>query len=254
MLFCFHKNFLFALLFGFACATFAFAGDHGFPGIPERPHGTHVYDEDRVLSSQDIQFIDSLSQLLQEKAGVEIAVALVDDVGDMDFRKFAIATSRKWNIGEDSEGILIFAALRQKRRTVEIGRGTEAYLAGDLVEKIQQRTLVPAFRLQRYGQGVTDLVWELSQVICKAKNTSIDMQPRNVPQEQGVSVGGFLFIAAVILFLIAAKFGGGRGKGLLWFLAGNAIAKSGKRSNKSFDGNFGSGFKRNFGDGFGGGI
>lgn len=254
MFFCFYKKFLFAFAIVLASAQFAFAGVQGWPEVPERPFGTHVYDEDRVLSSQDIQFIDSLAEKLQQQAGVEIAVALMDDVGDADFRKFAVAVAKKWNIGTDGESVLIFAALRQKRRIVEIGSDAEVYLSGALVEKIQQRTLVPAFRVQRYSQGVADLVWELSQEICKAKHITIDMQPRKIQQEGGVTFGGFLFIAMVLLFLIAAKFGGGRGKGWLWFLAGNAIAKGKSKHSKGFDGNFGSRFDDGFGSGFGGGI
>lgn len=249
-----YKNFLFIALFTLTAAQFAIANIHGWPSIPEHPSHTHIYDEDRVLSPQDIQFVDSLANILQQKTGVEISIALLDDIGDADFRKFATAMAKKWGATDTSESIFIFAALKQKRRFIETSGKTETYLPGPLVERIQQRTLVPAFRQQKYSQGVSDLTWELAQAICKAKNTAIDIQPRIMQQSSNVSAGGILFIAVVFLFLIAAKFGGGRGKGWLWFLAGNIIAKKNSQDNgtKGFCGNFGS--KNNFNGGFGGGM
>ena len=78
---------LFVLLFAIPVAA-------GFivnkKGLPKRPINSYVYDEDRLLSKQDVQFINELSEQLYRKAGVGLAVALVHDIGYADFRDYAV--------------------------------------------------------------------------------------------------------------------------------------------------------------------
>ena len=50
-------------------------------GLPKRPQNSYVYDEDRLISKQEIQFINALSEELYKKAGFGLAVALIHDIG-----------------------------------------------------------------------------------------------------------------------------------------------------------------------------
>ena len=74
---------LFVLLFAIPVAA-------GFSvnkkGIPKRPQNSYVYDEDRLLSKQEVQFFNALAEELYKKAKVGLAVALVHDIGFADFR------------------------------------------------------------------------------------------------------------------------------------------------------------------------
>ena len=38
-------------------------------GLPKRPQNSYVYDEDRLLSKQEVQFINALAEELYKKAG-----------------------------------------------------------------------------------------------------------------------------------------------------------------------------------------
>ena len=63
-----------------------------------------------------------------------------------------------------------------------------------------------------------------------------------------------LFILFVFFLLLMAKFSGGRGNGILWFLFGGAIKNKKKDEPETgFSGGFGSS-PRGFGGGFGGGL
>jgi len=241
---------LFVLLFAIPVAA-------GFSvnkkGLPKRPINSYVYDEDRLLSKQDVQFINELSEQLYRKAGVGLAVALVHDIGYADFRDYAVKIAQSWGVGGKSdEGILIFAAMKQRRRSVEVGYGAEGYLPDVLVERLQQKTIVPAFRVEKYGQGVITLAWEIAQVVAKEKNISLDVDTNKLPQKEEDPLWLPLVIF-VILFLLFSKNGGGRGNGCLWFLLGNALSNS-SRGHHGPRGGFGGGFGGFGGGGFGGGF
>ena len=220
-------------------------------GLPKRPQNSNVYDEDRLLSKQEVQFVNELSEQLYKKAGVGLAVALIHDIGYADFRDYALKIAESWGVGgKSNEGILIFAAMKQRRRSVEVGYGAEGYLPDVLVERLQQKTIVPAFKVEKYGQGVMQLAWEIAQVVAKEKGITLDVNTDQLPQEDDDSSGLGLIIF-VILFLLVAKNGGGRGNGCLWFLLGNALSNSSRGHHR---GGFGGGFGGFGGGGFGGGF
>ena len=125
-------------------ATFASA-------LPKRPANSYVYDENRLMSAQQVEFFDKLASELYRKTGVAIAAALVDDIGRQDARMFALETAESWGVGgKSNEGILIFVAMKQRRRSVEVGYGAEGYLPDALFAD-----LFASGRALLYYTGVT---------------------------------------------------------------------------------------------------
>lgn len=220
--------------------------------IPTRPHHSYVYDENRLMSAQQVEYFNQLAEELYRKAGVGLAVALVDDVGISDARAFATETAHKWGIGgKTDEGILIFVALKQRRRSVEVGYGAEGYLPDVLVERLQQQYLIPAFRKEKYGEGVLLLAYSLAQIVAQEKGFTLEVDATNVPGEEPMTPQGWIFIVVVFLLLMSAR---GRG-GLFYFLLGSMLSSNHHRHGGFGGGGFGGGFGGHggFGGGFGGG-
>lgn len=224
--------------------------------LPPRPTNSYVYDEVHLMSTQEVRLFNTLSEELYRKTGVAIACALMNDIGSADYRTYAMQTAEHWGVGgKSNEGVLIFVSLKQRRRSVEVGYGAEGYLPDALVERIQQKTLVPAFRQQKYGEGIISLAWELAQTTAKAKGVTLDLKQDQFVEEQKTPPSMILFIMFIFFLLLMSKFSGGRGNGCLWFLLGNAIGSSSRRnygSRGGFGGGFGGG-RGGFGGGFGGG-
>ena len=223
-------------------------------GLPKRPQNSYVYDEDRLLTKCDVRFFNALAEELYKKTGVGLAVALVHDIGYADFRDYAVKIAESWGVGgKTDEGVLIFAAMKQRRRSVEVGYGAEGYLPDALVERLQQKTLVPSFKVQKYGEGVNLLAWEIALVIAKEKGVTLEVNTEQLPQQEETKPSNLLFILIVLFLLIISKTGGGRGNGCLWFLLGNALSNS-SRGHHGPRGGFGGGFGGFGGGGFGGGF
>lgn len=251
----FISLFIAIFIFVFATVSFADVGRKSSTDrrTPPRPNNSYVYDENRLMTAQEVQQFNIIAEELYQKAGVSLAAALMNDIGNNDYRDYAVQTAQSWGVGgKTDEGILIFVALKQRRRSVEVGYGAEGYLPDVLVEKLQQASLVPAFRQQKYGIGILALAWEIAQVVAKEKNISLNIGENPIPEESGMPARMVLFIMFVTFMLMMAKFSGGRGNGCLWFMLGNAIGNASRNNNRSgFGGGFGG--RGGFGGGFGGG-
>lgn len=222
-------------------------GASGANAVPPRPSQGYIYDENRLLSASQAKFFNAMAQELFQKTGVGIACALLNDIGDNEPRTLATNIAHSWGIGgKTDEGILIFVAMKQRRRSVEVGYGAESYLPDLLVEKLQQKTLIPAFRKERYGEGILLLAYNLAQTVAKEKGVSLNLENADVPEDAPVNAFGWIFILLVFLFIAAnARIGG---NSLFWFLLG-ASQSHNHRGGNGFGGGFG-GFG---GNGFGGG-
>jgi uncharacterized protein len=223
-------------------ASFLFSGP---------PVNSYVFDENRLLTTQETELFNLIAQELYNKTGVGLAAALYQDIGDEDPREFALKTAESFGIGKKGvdEGILIFVAMNQKRRSVEVGYGAEPYLPDVLVEKIQQQTLVPAFRQRKYGEGVISLAWALASHVAKEKEVTLNLGNVSLaasPEEKGeFSFIKAFFIFILILFLLFTK----TGRNILYLMI---ISQMGRSSGRG-GGGFGGGRSGGFGGGFGGG-
>ncbi|MBO5422904.1 MAG: TPM domain-containing protein [Fibrobacteraceae bacterium] len=234
------------LIFLFCFISIAIAKE-----VPPRPINSYVYDENRLLSQAETKIFNEISEELYRKTGVGLAAALFQNIGDEEPRDFALQIASTWKVGnKNDEGVLIFVTLDEKRRSVETGYGAEIFLPDALVERIQQRTLVPAFRQKKYGEGVLLLALGLSEEIAKAKNVSLDFSKisgnkKIQPNEQKLSPLSFLVFLLLAVFLIATP----TGRAILIYALLSSLGGGG-RSGGSSRGGFGGGFG---GGRFGGG-
>ena len=105
--------------------------------LPQKPQGSYVYDEDRLMNSRQIDFFDRLSKELLDKTGICVAAVIVDDIEHADARTYASRIATEWN--ESSNGtILIFAAIKQRKRIVEAAGTAEGLLSVHESERLQQ--------------------------------------------------------------------------------------------------------------------
>ncbi|MCQ2060744.1 MAG: TPM domain-containing protein [Fibrobacter sp.] len=185
---------------GTSRAEAAIAGD-----IPKQPEHSFVYDENRLLSAQDVAYFNTLSEELFQKTGVRMAVAFLDDMGYRESRNFAADIGSAWEIGGPGDkGILIFAALKQQRRTIQVGAHSASFFSESKLRSMEQNILVPQFRIQKYGEGITSLAYHLAESIAQSKSIQLDTPAPNLEQDSSMPLSHKIFISLVALFLIIA--------------------------------------------------
>lgn len=157
----------------------------------------YVNDYANVLSAPDETRLNSLASLIEENTTIEIAILTVDTTGDMSIEEFAVETFEKNGIGkkEKDNGLLIVAAIEDRKWRFEVGYGLEPILNDAKVGLIGRTYLTPAFREERYGDGFYNAVEAIDEVIKRSGDTSFI-------SEQSTEGFEFIIIIIMILFFI----------------------------------------------------
>src|SRR5690606_10631922 len=90
-----------------------------FPPRPDRL----VNDYTHTLSEQQIQQLENKLVAFDDSTTVQIAVVLIQSLGDYEVADYAVRLAQQWGIGgkEHDNGILLLAALKDRKVTIQTG-------------------------------------------------------------------------------------------------------------------------------------
>lgn len=123
--------------------------------VPPRPSG-NVYDGAGVMRPDDARVIEALGRILWERARVGLAVATLPDLGGEPVEDVSIRIANAWGMGGEIEdrGVLILAAIEDRKARIEVGYGAEGFLPDGLTGEILDEQMLPSFRQGRYSAGL----------------------------------------------------------------------------------------------------
>ncbi len=123
---------------------------------PKRSGGGYVSNPDAIISTADVAQLNSLIAELEQNSSAQIAVVIVNSIGQENPKDFATRLFAHWGIGQAGidNGLLIFTVMDQRRTEFETGYGLEAVLPDAICYRIGMQELVPYFREGQYGQGL----------------------------------------------------------------------------------------------------
>ena len=217
-----------------------------------KPSG-YVNDFAQVLDAKSTAQMNSLCQQIDTKAHAQIAVVTVKSLDGADIESYAVALFKQWGVGSKStnRGILILYAIQDRRARVEVGYGLEPILPDGKVGGIQ-REAIPQMRANDYSGALLLVTSRVADVIAQDAGVqlvnSLPRAPtRRVAQPQsGISLGGIIFIAIVLVIILATPL-----RGVLFWILFSMLSDSRGGGNWG-GGGFGGGGGGGFG-GFGGG-
>lgn len=236
-------TFVFCLFF-----LHAIAGGQEIP----KPDGW-INDYAGVIPYSTESEMESLAGAVKRETGAEIAVVTMRSLGGRDIESFAADLYRAWGIGEKGEdnGALILLAVQDRKVRIEVGYGLEPILPDGKTGGILDTYVLPDFRNNNFGAGLSQGLAAVAGVIAKDAGVTIEgtrqAAPRSAPVSNTRSRGrSGIFPILVFIFLMIVT----RGRILPWLLIGGMLGGGG-RSSGGFGGggSFGGGF-----GGFGGGM
>lgn len=220
-----------------------------------KPRGL-VNDFADVIPPDYEQKLVALTNELLQKTGIPVVVVTMPDIGGAEYNDYVNRLYSAWGIGKKGEdkGVLVFVTIKERKMRIETGYGVEGILPDGLVGEIRDRTMIPYFKDNRFGEGLLNGTVALSQIIAKNAGATLTGQPaaRPAPKKRrpGLSLSPFLFLFFLFLVLASRRRGGSWLLFLPLLLGGGG--GPGPRYGGGFGGSFG-GFGGGFG-GFGGGM
>jgi uncharacterized protein len=235
-----------------AASVFIFAIAAQAERVEDLPKPTdYVSDFAHVLSPEAIARLDRLcGQLDHSQANAQVAVVTIHTLDGADPAEFANALEDKWKMGRkgSDRGVLVFLAVDDHKRRIEVGYGLEGILPDGKVGDIG-REMVPDLRANDFDGAVNLAVGEVAQVIAADAKVTLDEEPvvASPPVRQGPATGKLILLVVLLVF-----FGGFH---LLRFLLGFGLLGGFRGGPWIGGGGFGGGgFGGGGGDSGGGGF
>ena len=204
-----------------------------------------VTDQAGVLNPVERAQLQRLSQELQAKTSVEMAVVTIRSLEGGEINDFANRLFEKWGIGKKGKdnGILFLAAIQDRKLRVEVGYGLESVLNDARVGRLLDERVVPYFKREQMGTGLVQGSLAIAEAVARDAGVQLSMGPSTPPRSRRRGpLGGVL----PLLVLVALVFVFRRNPFLALLLAGSA------RRHNRHGGYFGGGGFGGSG-GFGGG-
>ena len=216
--------------------------------IPSAPNPPKLYNDLNhigFLSPSEESMIEKRLEKFEKETSNEIAVIIVDDLGDYDVSDYAIKISNLWKVGKEKEknGIVVLikptGGKRDKKIFISVGRGLEGAIPDITCKRIIENELIPNFKNEAHFKGLNDAL----DVLTSLSKGEYNSATYNKKTEGSLLVKIIIVIIIIIIVLVIFR-RGGNGNGMTMGGAGFFMGTG-------FGGGFGGGHNSG-GGGFGG--
>ena len=165
-----------------------------------------------VLTPEQEQALERKLVAYDDSTSTQIAVITVRTVGDYPIEDVGLEILRQWGVGnkEKDNGIVILAAIEDRKITIRTGYGMEGAVPDITAKNIIENDIVPNFRTGNYYRGFDEAVNSIFQAAAGEYRAPAGY--RNKGESGGLSIGK-LIIAFIVLMIILNMFGGGGSRG-----------------------------------------
>lgn len=174
----------------------------------DNPDEAFVVDKPGITGRDFETWVGELNEQLKP-SGAQIAVAIIDSLGDENLESSALDTLRAWGVGdaEKNNGILLFIALEDRKVRIEVGYGAEAFLNDAKSGRIIRELIAPAFREGDYEKGLRDAIMEIADLA--AAEYDLHLERDNITykvhysyQYDSSAFGRFFLLVVMIMALV----------------------------------------------------
>ena len=150
---------------------------------PQKARRSWVADNADVLDAQTERKLDDLINGVKKKTGAEIAVVTVRDFGGYKVEDFANLLFNRWGIGRksDDDGVLILAAISDRKMHIEVGDGAEAKITDGQAGQIIREIIAPRFKAGDFNGGLYNGTLAVARKFDPALQQTV---PKSAPKTQ----------------------------------------------------------------------
>jgi uncharacterized protein len=153
-------------------ASYSFAVEYTVQTLPNPiTADAHAYvsNPDGILKTETVQQLNIMLDSLKAQTGAEVAVAVVNSIGQADYMSFATELFKTWGIGKAKQdnGLLVLFVLDQRKLKIETGYGLEGVLPDAICSRIRTQAMTPEFKKGNYDAGLLAGLQQIDKYIRK---------------------------------------------------------------------------------------
>ncbi|HNI95247.1 MAG TPA: TPM domain-containing protein, partial [Leptospiraceae bacterium] len=190
LLFCFFTVFPFLLS----------ADDLKIPALTGR-----IVDETFTLTEADKSALTDELKKLETEKGSQIAVLVIDTVGELGIEEYGIKVAEAWKLGRKdvSDGAILIVALKDKKMRIEVGRGLEGFLTDLRTKQIQEKIIKPEFKNGNFSGGIRQ---GTEAMITLARGAELPL-PEETPEKlEGTTLATIVFCFILLGLFLEIRF------------------------------------------------
>ncbi len=175
-----------------------------------------VNDYAGILQPDEKANLETLLSDLEKATGAEMTVVIVNTTSPLEPKMYVVRLMEKWKVGkaEIDNGVILLVSMQERRVEVEVGYGLEHVLTDSTVGRILDADLVPAFREDRYADGILKAVGSIeSRIRASTDGSGVSVPPEQTAPSRSKEVIGLaiaMVFFGVLVVLVALRSGLGR--------------------------------------------
>jgi uncharacterized protein len=140
--------------------------------------------------------------LYDDSSSIQIAVVIVNSTGEYAISDAAYQILHDWKVGrkDKNNGVVLLAAIKDRRINIQTGYGMEGVLPDILCRRIIDQFIIPAFKTGNYYEGLDNAT---SKIVEISKGEYKNEQKGGGGDATGLLI--FLLIIGVFIFIIIYK-------------------------------------------------
>ncbi len=164
-----------------------------------QPQGD-VNDYAGILSPAERKNLEDRTIDLRRKTGAQLAVVILPSLEGGQVDDFTNKLFARWGVGQKGKnnGVMLLVAIRDRKARIEVGYGLEPILPDALAGRVLDEQLYPAFKQQRYAQGLTQAVSRIAGIVERGEPAPPEARRREV--RPGERVGFALLLSVFVAF------------------------------------------------------
>jgi len=183
-----------------SAAAFARADEPVYP-----PATDYVVDTAGLLSDSTRAHCLAIAKELDEKTGVQLAVAVVPSIAPLDIDQYAVTLYKKWGVGSKAkdEGVLFVVAQKERRVRFEVGYGLESLLPDGRVGGILRSAVVPHLHQDDWDGGTLGAVASVAAIVAQDRGVTLNsLAGVPAPEDGDTSDGKFPPVLLIVIGFI----------------------------------------------------
>ncbi len=176
------------------------------PNVQLSSASRFVSNPDGILSAESVYRIDTMLLRLKEQRSAQVAVVVVESIGDADPRMFVHDLLNLWQVGEkgSDNGLMVLLAVKQGAVEIETGYGLEGDLPDAICKRVINNIMLPYFRKHDFDGGMVEGMGAISAILSGREVEGIAgsaNDDRDALIGMGVAFGAFALFMALISVL-----------------------------------------------------
>lgn len=137
------------------------------PDPMKGPRPGYVCDPDGFLDRASVLTLNQKLAALNRRGTVEMAVVVLNSIGDEDPVQFAVDLGTLWGVGKgsNSNGVMLLVVMESHRIALQTGYGMEGVLTDAVCSGIINKVMVPLMREDKLADALTSAVAKVSAIV-----------------------------------------------------------------------------------------